>query len=513
MAIEEDRSKRSLADDPSFLASLSDLDRGLSDLDAALRMTPEPQPPPPTPQPVAPLALPAPASGTSPSPTIGRRRLLDLFPPVPEHRPAVRSTEPRFEELGDLFSPAPERRPVVRSTDPRVKELSGLFSPALERRPAASIDDLQPPPVRPRRSQPAAPVDTPTYATFYGLNEKPFSLSSDPKFLYHSASHDRATQRMLGAIRRREAMVVLTGEIGVGKTTLCRGVIEQLDRRTLTSFVVDPFESAEDLLKTVLIDFGVISRDDLARGRLTNASRADLAAVLRDFLFSLAPLQAFAVVFIDEAQNLPVDLLAQMRVLADTEGDARLLQVVLIGQPNLLTTLARPELRQFAQRISVRCTLEPLAGDEIAGYVMNRLAVAGGSLRVEFDDGSLERVYELSAGVPRLVNLLCDRALSVGYGLSASVIDVRVVESAAEDLDLDPPSGISAARLTAAIVALMLLVLLGAGGAAFVFRARLSAVVTEWQSTPPAPPGPGLALPAPYAPMPAVDADKLPSSA
>ncbi|MBI3265248.1 MAG: AAA family ATPase, partial [Acidobacteria bacterium] len=367
---------------------------------------------------------------------------------------------------------------------------------------------------RPRRSQPAAPVDTPTYATFYGLNEKPFSLSSDPRFLYHSASHDRATQKMLGAIRRREAMVVLTGEIGVGKTTLCRGVIEQLDRHTFTSFVVDPFESAEDLLKTVLVDFGVISRDDLARGRLTNASRADLAAVLRDFLFSLAPLQAFAVVFIDEAQNLPVDLLAQMRVLADTEGDARLLQVVLVGQPSLLTTLARPELRQLAQRISIRCTLEPLAGDEVAGYVMNRLAIAGGGLRVEFGDGSLECVYELSAGVPRVVNLLCDRALSVGYGLSASVIDARIVEAAAEDLDLDPPmSGASAARITAAIVALMLLVLLGAAGAAYVFRARLSAVVTEWQAAPQPPPGPHLALPVPYAPMPAVDAEKLPSSA
>ena len=320
--------------------------------------------------------------------------------------------------------------------------------------------------------------------------EQPFSLSSDPRFLYHSVAHDRAAQAMLDAIRRRDGVVVLTGEPGVGKTILCRAVMEQLDRRTLTSLVADPFDSAEDLLKTVLVDFGVISRDDVAHGRLARASLAELSAVVRDFLFSLAPLQAFAVVIIDEAQRLSVELLDQIRAVGELGRNERLLQLMLVGHPALSSTLAKPELRQLLRRVSARASLGPLASDEIAGYVSHRLGLAGMGPRVEFDDPSIARLYDLSGGVPRTINLLCDRALAMGQAGYASTIDGRMVDSAAAELDLAPlASRGSLVRVAAIVAVLALLGVLGAAAGAFVFHTDLFALISRWQSTPASPAG------------------------
>lgn len=148
-----------------------------------------------------------------------------------------------------------------------------------------------------------------TYETFYGLKEKPFSLSSDSRFFYHSQSHAPAFDDLLAGIRRRESLNVLTGDIGTGKTTLCRAVLQNLDRKTFSAFVPDPFASREDLLKVVLMDFGVLSVDDFTSGRLKDASRTELSYLLYEFLDTLTPLQAFAVVVIDEAQNLSLPLL------------------------------------------------------------------------------------------------------------------------------------------------------------------------------------------------------------
>ena len=142
------------------------------------------------------------------------------------------------------------------------------------------------------------------YEPFYGLDEKPFSLSTDPRFLYKSASHLPVFEEVLTGIRRREGLVVLTAEIGMGKTTLCRSVLAALDRKTFSAFVPDPFVSREDLLKILLVEFGVVSVDDLVRGRLQGASRAELSYPLYEFLRSLEPLDAYAVLLLDEAQNL-----------------------------------------------------------------------------------------------------------------------------------------------------------------------------------------------------------------
>ena len=280
-----------------------------------------------------------------------------------------------------------------------------------------------------------------TYESFYGLREKPFSLSADPKFLYKSPTHAPAFDAILAGIRRREGLIVLTGEIGTGKTTLCRSVLQHLDRRTFAAFVPDPFVSREDLLKTLLVDFGVIAISDLTRGRFTGASRSELSYLLYEFLDSLVPLQAFAVLVIDEAQNLSLPLLEEIRILSELERREKLLQVVLVGQPELRASLRLPQMRQVDQRVSVRCELSALDAEGVAGYVHHRLDVAGlGGSTVEFTPAALEILHGGSTGVPRVINRLCDRALERAYAARTKRIDAELARAAIEDLG--PPNGI-----------------------------------------------------------------------
>ena len=274
-----------------------------------------------------------------------------------------------------------------------------------------------------------------TYESYYGLREKPFSLSTDPRFLYKSAAHAGTFEDLLLAIRRREGLIVLTGDIGTGKTTLCKAVLEQLDRKTFTTFVPDPFVTREALLKMLLLDFGVMSIDDLKSGRMTGASHPDLSYPLYDFLKSLVPLQAFAVLIIDEAQNLSSSLLEEIRILSDLESPEKLLQVVLVGQLELRAKLKLPEMRQLDQRVSARCSLEPLSREGVAGYIAHRLVVAGGADdRVRFSADAIDAVFRVSGGTPRVVNLVCDRALYRGHLARKTVIDPETVTQAIDDL-------------------------------------------------------------------------------
>ena len=296
-------------------------------------------------------------------------------------------------------------------------------------------------------------ADTPsaslTYEPFYGLREKPFSLSSDPRFLYTGPSHVPAFERLLAGIRRREGLIVLSGEIGTGKTTLCRGVLNALDRRTFTTFVRDPFLSREDLLKTLLLDFGVMSIQDLKSGRLSGATRPDLSYPLYEFLDSLVPLQAFAVVIIDEAQNLSLSLLEEIRILSELEAREKLLQVVLVGQPELRDNLKLPQLRQVDQRVSVRCELGPLPQEEVPLYIAHRLRVASaGEPAVEFTPEAARLVWRASGGLPRVINLIGDRALHHGHAARATGIDAAIVFAAVAELGrtCDEPPAAAAAQ-------------------------------------------------------------------
>ncbi len=275
---------------------------------------------------------------------------------------------------------------------------------------------------------------------YYGFVEKPFSLTPDPKYLYKSESHANAFDLLQYAIRRREGFVVVTGDIGTGKTTLCRAILEQLDRKTFTALVLNPFLSEEDLLRLILQDFGVVSRAEIKRGRLAGVSKQELIETLNEFLLSLLPLRAGALLIIDEAQNLPLQVLEQIRILSNLETDKeKLLQIVLVGQLNLKDLLRSPGLRQLDQRVSIRYELKPLTREETSAYVAHRLTIAGGGAAVSFSPKALDLVHRFTSGIPRLINLVCDRALLGGYSARTNRITPEMVGAAATGLDLAMP--------------------------------------------------------------------------
>jgi len=357
----------------------------------------------------------------------------------------------------------------MSTVDDRVRRpLLALFPPSTPQQPARELHaDSRP--------------DASTYEAFYGLSEQPFGLSTDPRFVFHSAAHDHVAQELLSAIRRRDAVVVVTGEVGLGKTLLCRAVIEELDQRTLTSCVACPIASVEDLLATILIDFGVVEAE-IDRERLQQSSRDDLQSALRHFLATLAPLDAHAVVLIDDAHDLSAELMAQVNFLSELVQTPRLLQFVLVGQPSLAGRLRAAELASLDALVGVRCALQPIAAEEMIDYVSHRLSVAGASPRVDFTDAAADRLYEISGGVPTLINLLCDRALTLGFASFASVIDVDLVEAAVDDLELTPPEPVARwlLRDAAIIIAFAALVLAGAVAAARIFHEPLARLIVRW---------------------------------
>ena len=278
---------------------------------------------------------------------------------------------------------------------------------------------------------------TPTYEEFYGLRQSPFSLAPDPQFLYLSESHEEALRLLVQSVRRKEAFIVLTGDIGTGKTTISRALMGQLDAATFTSLILNPFLSVDELLREILLDFGIISREEVRTGRVASASAHELTRTLHEFLLTLVPLSGNAVLIIDEAQHLSPEILEQLRVISNLETNTtRLLQIVLVGQRSLLDVLAQTELRQLDQRISLKTMLKPLTRAEVDAYIAHRLSVAQGSSAVRFEASALDAIHELTSGVPRPINLLCDRALMLGAHMSAGVITQAMVEDAARALDM-----------------------------------------------------------------------------
>jgi len=280
------------------------------------------------------------------------------------------------------------------------------------------------------------------YEEYYGFVQPPFSLTPDPRFLYRSESHDVALQQVWQAIRRKEGFIVLTGDIGTGKTTLCRTLLEQFDQTTFTALILNPFLSVEELLREVLLSFGVVSKDALKSGRLATASKHELIRTLHDFLLSLVPLHGSAVLIIDEAQHLSPDVLEEIRILSNLEtNDQKLLQIVIVGQLNLLELLHKAELRQLDQRISIRCSLKALTREEVEAYVTHRLWVARGSTSVSFTPKAFDLVHAVSGGVPRMINLVCDRALMVACEAQTSRITEEQVVQSAGQIGLEVPKG------------------------------------------------------------------------
>jgi general secretion pathway protein A len=277
---------------------------------------------------------------------------------------------------------------------------------------------------------------------FYGLSTRPFALTPDLRFVYQSRSHSEAYKEVTDALQRREGLVVITGEIGTGKTVLCRALLETFhEARTFLSVILDPLLSVDDLLYQVLGDFGLITPDARTSHKpLPEATRHQLVKTLHQFLSSLIPLNAHAVILIDEAQHLTPPVLEQIRLLSNFETDrAKLLQIVLVGQPNLETMLRQPDLRQLDQRVARRVELYPLSGNEVQDYIARRLAAASAST-VPFTPDAIAAVQRISAGIPRVVNTLCDRALEIGCERQLKRLDQDVMHAAADRLKLVVPA-------------------------------------------------------------------------
>src|SRR2546425_995515 len=263
------------------------------------------------------------------------------------------------------------------------------------------------------------------YAPFFGLKQEPFSIAPDPRYLFMSERHREALAHLLYGVGDGGGFVLLTGEIGAGKTTVCRCFLEQIPRRCNVAYIFNPKLTVTELLKSVCDEFRIPYQHE---GPGTPTVK-DYIDPLNEFLLKTHAVGQNNVLIIDEAQNLSADVLEQLRLLTNLEtSERKLLQIILIGQPELRAMLARPELEQLAQRVIARFHLEALSEVETSQYVRHRLSVAGLKTANPFDRKAMRRIHRLSRGVPRRINLLCDRALLGAYASGKASVDSKIVD-------------------------------------------------------------------------------------
>jgi general secretion pathway protein A len=292
------------------------------------------------------------------------------------------------------------------------------------------------------------------YEAWYGFTEKPFNLTPDPKYLYLSQRHAEAVAHLEFGHRERGGFVLITGEVGTGKTTLARYFLSHLPPDTHTAVVLYPALTGAELLRSILDDLHVEPGGDSLKGLVDSLHR---------FLLEARAAGRNVVLLIDESQDLPAEVLEQIRLISNLETDTeKLIQIVLMGQSELRDLLARHELRQLAQRITARYHLSPLSPAETEAYIQHRIRVAGGEGKVGFTSDALSTIHRLSEGVPRLINVICDRALLAGYVEGHRTIHAKLVERAAAEVSGERPPwalrwrhGLVATALTVALAAVV----------------------------------------------------------
>ncbi len=265
------------------------------------------------------------------------------------------------------------------------------------------------------------------YLAYYGLQEAPFAITPNPRFLFFSAKHREAFNHLLYGIRERKGFVQLTGEVGAGKTTICRAMLEQLGEHFATALILNPVLDADQLIKAIAMEFGL---------PVKGLDRLETVQALNHFLLGLGEQGRDAVLIIDEAQDLTDELLEQVRLLSNLETDERkLLQIVLLGQSELRDRLNQHRLRQLRQRITIRYHLRPLRLREMTQYVQHRLEVAGAKGSPYFTSPAFWRIHRYSQGIPRVVNALCDKCLLAGFVQQRDRVDHRMVGVAIRELE------------------------------------------------------------------------------
>ncbi len=265
------------------------------------------------------------------------------------------------------------------------------------------------------------------YLNFFGLSEPPFDITPNPKFMFYSPKHREAYNHLMYGIRERKGFVQLTGEVGAGKTTLCRAMLESLDERYSTALILNPIMSADELIRAIAAEYAL---------PVNGLDRLEVLSVINQFLLQQVESGRETVLIIDEAQNLTEELLEQVRLLSNLETNNRkLLQIVLLGQPELRDRLNSPRLRQLRQRITVRYHLQPLNRQEVQKYVKHRLHLCGGNGTPCFTGPAVWRLHRYSGGIPRLVNAVCDKSLLAGYVRKQKRIGYSLVNRAIRELE------------------------------------------------------------------------------
>lgn len=264
------------------------------------------------------------------------------------------------------------------------------------------------------------------YKKFYGLTENPFNMTADPAFFFSSRHHAEAFSHLIYGIQQRKGIIVITGEIGTGKTTLCRTLLNHLDTKTKTAFILYPNFSEIQLLQLIVKDLGILTKQ---------RNKAALVSALNEFLLEESGLGHNVALIIDEAQNLKESQLEQIRLLSNLETEKeKLLQIMLVGQPELCDKLKLKSLRQLNQRIAVRYHILPLERNELPVYINHRLKVAGAKNTLTFTPEALEEIFLYSNGTPRLTNILCDRALLAGFIDETYTIDQKIIQKCIEEI-------------------------------------------------------------------------------
>ena len=263
------------------------------------------------------------------------------------------------------------------------------------------------------------------YHKFYGFKEAPFNMTPSSRFFYESGKHVEALSTLIYAIESRKGFVVITGDIGSGKTTVCRTLLNKLDARTQTALITNTHISGKDLLCTILEDLGV---------EYTRGSKAQLISQLNVYLIEQLRNGHNVVVIIDEAQNLKPSVLEEVRMLSNLETEnEKLIQIIFLGQPELKKKLALPRLEQLRQRVAVFYHLTPLSEEDAKRYILHRLKIASKSNRQYFTDQALDIVYQFSKGVPRMINQICDSALLNGFIYEKEVVDHELMEEVVKE--------------------------------------------------------------------------------
>ena len=269
------------------------------------------------------------------------------------------------------------------------------------------------------------------YAAYFGLKENPFKLSPEPGYLFLSAQHRDALNYLIYGIKEKKGFILISGDIGTGKTTICRTLLNLLEDSVETALIFNTAISDVELLETVVSEFGI----EIPRETGTKKAYVD---ALNGFLLQNFVAGRNAVLLIDEAQNLSHGVLEQIRMLSNLETEKeKLLQIILIGQPELKAMLTKPALRQLNERITVRFDLKSLSAGEVVAYIHHRLSVAGGPGKIQFTKGAYRLVSDFSEGIPRRINALCDRALLIAYAKNIVKIDRKIIHHAARDIGSD----------------------------------------------------------------------------